>query len=349
MRYIESVVRLVISLLLLAGTGCSSSSDDASGAGAGYPNAAGAMSAAGQDSGSAGTDPGSDSAGDTGSAGSQGTAGGTSPGASGSGGSAAGGVGGAVGVAGSEPSASEQFAPIASAFCAAARTCCSEQHVETTLTDCETEFATRQSALASVDKGSVAVDRAALAKCSAAYQQAAANCDQSALLSACNGVFLGTKAAGEACSNVYECARTAGPMVCLFANDATIGVCKRVPQGKAGDACLGSCPAGEDCSSVTAGTSDTNLTLCFEQDGLYCDTSSSNPLCKSLIAAGDNCTSDDACGSARLCDTTCQARGSLNAACGAGCLRELTCGNDDKCHAPSLANGGVCSGYPPAP
>jgi hypothetical protein len=71
------------------------------------------------------------------------------------------------------------------------------------LTDCESQFASRQPGLASVDLGTVTVDAAALSKCLAAYQQSATDCGENTLLAGCVGVFLGTKGSGEACSNVY--------------------------------------------------------------------------------------------------------------------------------------------------
>jgi hypothetical protein len=192
------------------------------------------------------------------------------------------------------------------------------------------------------------VDAAALAKCLAAYQQSATDCDENTLLASCVGVFMGTKGSGEACTNAYECKRDQGPMTCLFAVAASVGSCKPVPHGKADEACLDTCPSGTDCSSVTAGAADTNITLCFESDHLYCDILSSNPVCKALLATGDACTSDAACGSTGTCNTKCQASATLNEPCGAGCRPDLVCSTDGKCEDPSLANGAVCTGYPPA-
>ena len=216
------------------------------------------------------------------------------------------------------------------------------------LTDCETAFASRQVALASVEQGTVEVDSAALARCKAAYQQAASACDQSAVINGCQGVFLGTKNENEPCNNSYECKRDQGPMTCLFVDNATPGACKKVPHGKSGDACTSTCRTGDDCSSQTYGAADSNLTMCFEADGLYCDYLGDSVVCKPLVALGGDCSTSDACGTLGVCDTTCKASGGLHAPCGAGCRHDLQC-IADQCEEPSLTIGSSCLGYPPAP
>lgn len=217
-----------------------------------------------------------------------------------------------------------------------------------TLTDCESAYAGRQVALASIDQGAVTVDSAAFARCQAAYQQAATNCDENTLLTACQGVYLGTKHAGEACTNSYECQRAQGPMSCLFVGDATIGTCKNVPHGKSGDACVFSCRTGDDCSFQTYGLADSNVTLCFEADGLYCDISADIAVCKPIVPTGGACSGGDACGTLGVCETTCQPSGVLHGPCGAGCRHDLQC-IAGMCEDPSLTVGGTCDGYPPAP
>ena len=244
---------------------------------------------------------------------------------------------------------SAQFMPIVTSFCAAARTCCSKAGEDMMLDDCESAFFGRHAALALVDQGTVTVDSAALAKCQTAYQQAATACDENALLSACQGVFLGTKKASEACTNGYECDDAQGPTTCLFVDNAPVGVCKKVPHGKASEACLSTCRLGDNCSSSTYGPADSNLTLCFESDGLYCDTfADSGAVCKPIVATGQACGSSDACGTLGVCYTTCQTAGVLHGPCGMGCRHDLTCVSGT-CEDPSLAVGGTCLGYPPAP
>jgi hypothetical protein len=244
---------------------------------------------------------------------------------------------------------SAQFKPIADSFCAAARACCAKEGADTMLTDCETAFAGRQPALASVDQGTVTVDSAALARCLAAYEQAANACDENTLITACQGVFLGTKGLNEPCTNSYECKRDQGPMSCLFVDNQTTGTCKKVPHGKSGDSCVYSCRTGDDCSSQTYGLADSNLTLCFESDGLYCDTfADAGAVCKPIVSTGGACDSSDACGTLGVCYTTCQPSGVLHGACGMGCRHDLTC-TGGTCEDPSFDVGSICDGYAPAP
>lgn len=306
----------------LGGTGAS--------AGAGHGGSGGGVAGSSNVAGAAGL-------GASGAAGTAGTTG--TAGAFGMGGSAGAGGAGTV---------SAQFMPIVTSFCAAARTCCAKAGEDMMLDDCESAFFGRQVALASVDQGTVTVDSAALAKCQTAYQQAATACNENALLSACQGVFLGTKKVGEACTSNYECDRAQGAMSCLFPDNAQVGVCQKVPHGKSGEACLSTCRLGDDCSSDTFGAT-TSPTFCFESEGLYCGSvDASAAVCRPILATGEGCTSSDACGTLGVCYTTCQPAGVLHGPCGVGCRHDLTCVND-MCEDPSLAVGGTCLGYAPAP
>jgi hypothetical protein len=239
--------------------------------------------------------------------------------------------------------------PVIQAFCAAASSCCQAQGITATLADCESMYASRQTAVASVDSGAVSVDNAALSACLAAYRSAATACDENTVIQACQGVFIGTKTDGQPCMNAYECNGDQGTMACLFVgNSSSPGVCKLTPRGKNGDPCISTCSLGQQCTYSVYGAVDTVLTLCFEADGVYCDNTATTPTCTALVPLGGSCASDDACGYANICDTTCKTRNILGQACGNGCVPELVCSNNI-CSDPPLGNSGVCLGYAPAP
>jgi hypothetical protein len=277
------------------------------------------------------------------------TSGGGAAGSNAGGSSAGGGVSGSAGAnggaSGSGSTAVQMLTPIINAFCAAARSCCAKQGVSATLDDCEAMFPMREPTVASVASGAITLDPTALAACRAAYTQAATSCTENPVVSACQNVFVGTRAENEACSNGQECKRDQGPVTCLITTqNGTSGVCKKIPHGKAGDACSFDCEKGEDCSSTTYGVADSNITLCFEEDGLYCDTSSDAAKCAPILALNAPCTGFDACGSANFCETTCQKLSTLGEPCGEECLEVLEC-IDNQCQSPPFASDSICMGY----
>src|SRR5262249_36572742 len=160
---------------------------------------------------------------------------------------------------------------------------------------------TRRPATALVGQGTVLLDAQAVAACAAAYQRAATACTIGDVLTACQGVFVGTKADGEPCATLYECRRDQGPATCLkiLTGDTTpaLGICRRAPHASGGDPCVFSCQAGDDCSTETIpGSPDPPLALCFEADGLYCSTAGDTPVCAPLAADGAACDSgSDVC------------------------------------------------------
>jgi len=276
--------------------------------------------------------------------GSGGSAAGASGAAAGNGGSTSGGSAG-NGSAGTAGGGLAQLMPTINAYCQAAQTCCAKQATPAMLTDCASKFPTRDKVLASIDTGGVTVNAAALAKCLAAYQQAATLCDENPVIAACQGVFSGTKAVGEPCNNGTECNAAQGPTTCLFVdNTAGPGVCKRTVHGKAGDACVSSCATTGGCSYETYGAADSLLTWCFEADGLYCDSSLK---CAPLVSIGQSCGSDDACGSGNTCYLVCKKGAALGQACETtACVHGLECSPDSgTCVDPPFASESVCSGY----
>lgn len=260
-------------------------------------------------------------------------------------------TGGATGLGGSggATSKSAALAPLVNAFCAAASSCCEKEGIAATLSDCESAYSSRESVVASVDSGAVTIDTDALAVCLAAYESAATSCNENAVIEACQDVFVGTKTDGQACMNAYECDGSQGPMTCVFVGSGSEpGLCKLNPHGANGDPCISTCPVGQNCKLEVYGDVNTPLALCFESDGVYCDGTATTPICAPLVPLNGDCTNDDACGNANMCDTTCKPRSTLDQPCGVGCSHELICSNN-VCSDPPLGNTGVCLGYAPAP
>src|SRR5438552_17211275 len=97
--------------------------------------------------------------------------------AGGSGGVASGGTASSAGAAGGVSiSTPEMLVPTVKAFCAAARTCCTNQPDPVTLDDCESAFGTKDQTSQALARGTVTIDAADLATCQAAYQAAATSC-----------------------------------------------------------------------------------------------------------------------------------------------------------------------------
>jgi hypothetical protein len=239
--------------------------------------------------------------------------------------------------------------PAVNAYCGAVANCCaSGGPVATDM--CESSYAAQSPNLASLAAGLVTLDPDVLAKCQAAYA-GAGQCDLNTVVAACQGLFLGTRAVNEPCTQGYDCDRSQGEMTCLIAgdcNDNPMGVCAPVPHAKEGETCLSTCYSGEDCSSTTCGIGDTNA-LCFEDDGLYCEYFDSGAICKPITPLGSTCSSSGSqeCGSEAYCDVTCKPLSKLGEACGYGCRHELQCGPDTKCVDPVWNDEYSCMGYPP--
>ena len=299
----------------------------------------------------------------------------------GSGGNSGGGVsgsgGGTGGTGGTGGSAGASVQALATAYCAAARNCCfSTDYWTPDLTDCEAKFPVRLKPLALVDKGTVIIDKTALAACIAAYNQTATACTLNNLAPACRGVFVGTKAEGEPCGyggdpttggtiteGVHECKASGGPELCVWTGDMTVsgatGTCHKPPHGKIGDPCIGSCQSGDEWLSDTVSLTSV-LTVCFEDDGLYCRWGS-NFVCAPIVANGGDCTDDSACASTSFCDSktkTCMTAGTLGQSCAANalqCSHDLACGANNQCTEPIFGVFGSegdphdCSGLPPVP
>ncbi len=271
------------------------------------------------------------------------TGGSTSGGASSSGAGGTmlgtGGMGGSGGVP-----ALGALEPTVKAFCAAARSCCEQQQVPATLDDCESQFAMKNETAASLASGAVTLNADALARCLAAYEKASTSCEMNSVLSACQGVVVGTRAENESCRQGSECARDPGPNTCLITTpNGTVGVCKKIVHAQSGMPCDITCRKGEDCTFTTyAGPEGATLAICFEEEGLYCDYSGDSRQCKPLLALGSPCDADDPCGSLAYCDTTCKKRATEGESC-TRCLSSLTC-VDNQCVSPGFASLNTCEG-----
>jgi hypothetical protein len=272
-----------------------------------------------------------------------GGASGGSGGGGGLGGMNGGGGNAAAGVSGNGAATVKMLQPTVDAFCATARTCCAKQNEPTKLGDCEAAFPMNNATVASLASGAATLDPTALAGCLAAYKAAAVTCEENPVLSACRGVVIGTRPQNAPCTNGSECARDAGFNTCLITEqNGTVGVCKKIPHYKAGDACTFTCRKGDDCTFTTYGAADSMLGLCFEDDGVYCDYLHEPATCKPVKVVGATCSDDAECGFTGYCQTTCRKRGTEGDPC-TRCLDSLSCVNG-KCASPPFSSGNTCEG-----
>jgi len=219
-----------------------------------------------------------------------------------------------------------------------------------------------------VSLGQATTNPAAVGACEAAYAQAAITCTTKQVLAACTGLFVGLQDENQPCGKggnpsvpgAPACKQTGGPEICLWtaqdtSDPSVAGVCKKMARGKLGDPCVSTCAAGEDCSSdELTDPSDTNVTWCFEADGLYCSYQTTTPSCSSIVAVGSSCAADsEACGGASSCDvdSICRAKSGLGQRCSTNpCLRPYTCGTSNTCEeadAPFADPDIACQGYAP--
>ncbi len=235
------------------------------------------------------------------------------------------------------------------AFCGAARACCSADVTRVALRDCEDAFLAQSDNVTLVAGGKAEVDEHALARCVAAYDKAQSSCAQDEVFVACHGILVGTVPDDGPCTDVLECDRSAGPKVCLKiqGSDSHLGTCKTPPRGESGDPCAQSCEIGSYCSSTTSSPdASVPITLCYEEDGLYCPLGES---CAPIVHHGSDCIWDEACGSDGFCDSTCAPLGSSGDPCQFtfGCDAGLACING-QCSPEPFANSEACAGYPPS-
>lgn len=178
------------------------------------------------------------------------------------------------------------------AFCNVIRTCCTEAGIAFNPTVCQ-GFASATLNPALTYNGQAAGDCLALARSTTTCDMSESNS-----LSACDHVYSGSKALGEACMGSAECAVPAvGEAEC----DAFDAVCGVVRRGAAGDPCTSSCEAygegGYICSSSENPALDPHETVqCFREDGLTCGP---DLTCEALLTDGEACTNDEQCTTGR--------------------------------------------------
>ena len=298
--------------------------------------------------------------------------GGNGTGASGTGGSGTGGNGtggSGTGGNGTGGSSGASLTALANAFCTAARSCCTKSGLPTSLDDCETRFPSRLATLALVNKGTVTIDNTALAACIESYKQTATACTINPVYAACKGVFVGTQVEGAPCgvggipmvSGISECKSAGGAEECVWTgnvNDPTVtGVCHTPAHGKSGDPCATSCVTSKDCTFDVLTSPGDPTAVCFEEDGLFCTSSTTPSTCAPMVGVGGSCTVDPmSCVDKTVCDNTtlkCKARATLGQSCSlAGsfpCLNGLVCTSAGKCAEPEFAYNQSCSGFPDYP
>jgi hypothetical protein len=135
--------------------------------------------------------------------------------------------------------------------------------------------------------------------------------------------------------------------------------CHKPVHGNSGDACIGDCPSNsQDCSFDLLTSPGPIDSVCFEADGLYCNSTGASPVCSPRVANGASCAADStACASSSYCDSsgatpTCKAAGTLGQSCsntGSQCQAQYVCGTDTKCDDPGFAFDSTCAGNPPVP
>jgi hypothetical protein len=281
-------------------------------------------------------------------------------GATGTGGTSAGGSGGAGGAGGSVPDAIQA---LASAFCAAAKSCCVSSYPSANLADCESKFPSRLQVYPLVEKGTVTIDQTALSVCIGVYKAAASTCTMTGLEAACHGVFVGAQGEGQACGGTgkfgsYECKPINGTESCYWQDSKSYpnkpGICASIPRGKSGDVCSTTCLLDKTCVVDMIGGAAPFSASCFEEDGLYCSVASNPAVCKPILHLGDACTWDpNCCGSGGTCSgmsNTCVTYAKVGEPCSyAYCRDDLTCSNGNKCVEQPFASDSVCKGTPSVP
>jgi hypothetical protein len=378
---VRSALLLVALALLPPACGKSSADDDggdagSAGSGGSSGSAAGAASGgkaggtAGEGGGKAGSSGKGGQAGRGGSSGSGGSAGsatggsdaaggaedaGTGGDASGNGGVTSGGSAGTAGTAGNAGTGGaielpEELSLLVSAFCATARTCCEAAgEPPGALVACEDVAAGRVSTFGMVIDGTVTLNMNALTACIDAYEAAEESCAMAGVEAACHGVFEGTRADGEPCSDAFECDRSAGPKICEIIQEGNtepyVGSCVDPPRGTSGTPCAASCEIGANCSTTSISSQGGfPSALCWEEDGLFCPLGEA---CASIVEDGIECSYDQACGSDGICQGSCETLLEVGADCSFGPACASSVCENAKCVVKPFANYDTCIGHMP--
>jgi hypothetical protein len=146
------------------------------------------------------------------------------------------------------------------------------------LANCESEYAAQSELLPFVEKGTVVIHSEPFAACVSAYRSAGSPCTGRQVAPACVNAFGGTIQEGGACEKSDECLDTEDPVVCLKVRPAGVtetpktGVCKLAPRGRMarGPVAQPARPGKSLRFHLLDGQSNPVLTLCYEEDGLFC-------------------------------------------------------------------------------
>jgi hypothetical protein len=218
------------------------------------------------------------------------------------------------------------------------------------LESCESGFPSYVNGIQLTQQGTVTLDDATLSDCTEAFERAAVNCTLEEVERSCHGIFVGTLAEGEPCTDVSECRRDEGPTICKIVqsgSDPNVGVCADPGRGTLGTPCAQSCEVGADCSTTSISGDDTAPTaLCYEEDGLYCPIGET---CAEVVTDGVECTWHEACGSDGFCDSNCRTLAGLGDDCDFnwGCEAGLMC-DGGECVPEPFVNSYTCVGQPPS-
>jgi len=164
---------------------------------------------------------------------------------------------------------------------------------------------------------------------------------------ACRHLFAGDVGLGEPCDNSYECALVDGRSVsCQNSDGMSPAVCTAImkPQhGKAGDACIGTCVPGGDCSATPTrpdGTPDLQaaVVLCYRAESLFCHLGRCSP----LLALGEACDDYAACHDGTFCNSDTQLCDTPRAD-GSRCEDDNQC-QSDRCREPPSDDPDQASG-----
>ena len=200
--------------------------------------------------------------------------------------------------------------------------------------------------ISEVQSGKIAYDGAQAAQCVATIRNSCSFFDAQKAPPGCDKTFVGSTADGAACQKNEECKSA----FCNQTSQDCPGVC--APQVASGAACKQSqecsgtlvCSGGKCVDNLPSkkGGSCDNL-IC--DTGLYCDSTTANPVCAELVAIGAPCSGGGnggtKCAGDGLCSTdiktgasTCVARAKLGDTCGGpgatDCEAGLVCVPNDK-------------------
>jgi hypothetical protein len=232
---------------------------------------------------------------------------------------------------------------VAHAMCDNVADCCQKTGLGFNVTSCRNEITTEtQEMVASVQAGTVKYDEQAAGDCVSAIEAATKACNLENYTDACDKVFLGTKAEGEICTDSMECAiPSGGDSACE--ND----VCVVEKPGRKDDACQRTCEKSDSYTTCIEGSDSegegTSITICYRNDGLYCDET-----CKPLISTGaTGCGWNDlACPSGDYCaNDACAHRKPTGSECSWSneCQESLYCA--EQLCAPRKAEGEPCESW----